>query len=198
MTLINVGKNTVYCWRDSENTWNEVSCLPLTLSSLREARLRIRKACNQNNLDEVSAYEIELLAEELLSNALYATYTKNKEEFVVLRWKLNSSQFMIMILDYGGGIPKENILSPKENTNLKPQEGCLPDGQKNIIKKFTRAGRGLSIIGGIAEKVDVLYHYPDGEFGCERQDKVAGSVVIARYRVKNCRSSKKSLNCLAN
>jgi putative hemolysin len=50
-----------------------------------------------------SGIHMALVADELVANAILASYAKNGSENIVLKWSMKDNIFMLSVLDYGGG-----------------------------------------------------------------------------------------------
>lgn len=84
-----------------------VMFLPPDLASIREFRRALRESLEENTFISKDIQQIELAADEALTNSISANYNSSSEETIICRWIVNNSKFTLWIVDYGSGLKKE-------------------------------------------------------------------------------------------
>lgn len=150
-----------------ENPSSFIMFIPPDMHSIKIFRAELTQSLEENNFPISDIKQIELACDEALTNAITANINNNSQETIICRWKIEGLKFLLTILDYGKGIPKEKLEeteSPKtlkefidhfhklqtENTNV------LPYGGKE--RKHKNMGQGLKIIKRLMDAVRIFYH----------------------------------------
>ncbi|MFO1480650.1 MAG: ATP-binding protein [Turneriella sp.] len=168
-----------------------VCFIPADLSAVAHVRSYIEHVANTFSLSEQSIFELALVADELVANAILASYAKNGNENIVLKWTMKDNIFTLSVLDYGGGfkitevfdeIPRGSDLasflrSLKEYREARrafiPLNGALIE--------HVRFGRGLRIISNLVRKLDIEFHDADGSTVHEPTANTVGSIITIEY-----------------
>ncbi|TGL62790.1 ATP-binding protein [Leptospira sarikeiensis] len=164
--------------------------LPPDLASIREFRRALRQSLEENTFASRDIQQIELAADEALTNSISANYNSSSEETIICRWIVNDSKFTLWIVDYGSGLKKEKI--EEQMTEAKPsslqdflkkvktyQEGkceVLPHRGKPTQHK--NLGKGLLIMQSLMDSVKIMYHCGEGRISSDPNDtSIRGSII---------------------
>ncbi len=168
-----------------------VCFIPADLSAVAHVRGYIESVANMFDLSEQSIFELALVADELVANAILASYARNGAENIVLKWTMQNGVFSISVLDYGGGfklsdvfdeIPKGEDLasflrSLKEYREAR--KAMIP--LNGSLIEHLRFGRGLRIISNLVRKLDIAFHESDGSTAKSPGQRTVGSIVTVEY-----------------
>ncbi|MCB1201105.1 MAG: ATP-binding protein [Leptospiraceae bacterium] len=178
---------------DSHGREEGICFIPCDLAAVSMVRDFIERKCVARKLKEEQAFEISLIADELVSNGIAATYEKDGSESIMLRYRISDDHVIISVLDYGGGfsLPEvqnrvpdgesledfmESLRVYRGSTKLKiPFQGKLTEHQK--------FGRGLQIVTGISDAVVIMLHTKDGKLTRNHAEDTLGAVVSVRYDI---------------
>ena len=168
-----------------------VCFIPADLSAVAHVRNYIESVAKTFGLSEQSVFELSLVADELVANAILASYAKNGAENIVLKWTMKENVFTLSVLDYGGGfkisevfreIPRGEDLasflrSLKEYREAR--KAVIP--LNGSLIEHLRFGRGLRIISNLVRKLDIEFHDADGTTGNSPSSNTVGSIVTVEY-----------------
>jgi anti-sigma regulatory factor (Ser/Thr protein kinase) len=168
-----------------------VCFIPADLSAVAHVRNYIESVAKTFSLSEQSVFELSLVADELVANAILASYAKNGAENIVLKWTMKDNIFTLSVLDYGGGfkisevfreIPRGEDLasflrSLKEYREAR--KAVIP--LNGSLIEHLRFGRGLRIISNLVRKLDIEFHDVDGTTGTSPSSSTVGSIVTVEY-----------------
>lgn len=168
-----------------------VCFIPADLSAVAHVRIYIESVAKTFGLSEQSVFELSLVADELVANAILASYAKNGAENIVLKWTMKENIFTLSVLDYGGGfkisevfreIPRGEDLasflrSLKEYREAR--KAVIP--LNGSLIEHLRFGRGLRIISNLVRKLDTEFHDADGSTGTSPSETTMGSIVTIEY-----------------
>ncbi len=168
-----------------------VCFIPADLSAVAHVRNYIESVAKTFALSEQSVFELSLVADELVANAILASYAKNGAENIVLKWTMKDNIFTLSVLDYGGGfkisevfreIPRGEDLasflrSLKEYREAR--KAVIP--LNGSLIEHLRFGRGLRIISNLVRKLDIEFHDLDGTTGTSPSSSTVGSIVTVEY-----------------
>ena len=190
--------NICYSWSKpsgDQNLHEGICFLENDLSGATAVRNHLEKKCSSLAIPERAAFEITLICDELVSNAIVVTHEMFNFSNVLFRWRLNNSTFCFCIIDHGGGfdIPRAMSLVPKANSFTDFIEQ-LKEYRKNSTVKIknhgrdvehTRFGRGLKIVKGLVASLKVTYHDSDGKTRDSLSENVVGSIITATYNINS-------------
>lgn len=168
-----------------------VCFIPADLSAVAHVRNYVESVAKTFGLSEQSVFELSLVADELVANAILASYAKNGAENIVLKWTMKDNIFTLSVLDYGGGfkisevfreIPRGEDLasflrSLKEYREAR--KAVIP--LNGSLIEHLRFGRGLRIISNLVRKLDIEFHDVDGTTGTSPSSNTVGSIVTVEY-----------------
>ena len=168
-----------------------VCFIPADLSAVAHVRNYVESVAKTFGLSEQSVFELSLVADELVANAILASYAKNGAENIVLKWTMKDNIFTLSVLDYGGGfkisevfreIPRGEDLasflrSLKEYREAR--KAVIP--LNGALIEHLRFGRGLRIISNLVRKLDIEFHDVDGTTGTSPSSNTVGSIVTVEY-----------------
>ncbi len=182
----------LFCnWPGKQRFEKGVCFIPADLSAVAHVRGYIESVAHTFGLSEQSVFELTLVADELVANAILASYAKNGAENIVLKWTMRDNIFTLSVLDYGGGfrisevfaeIPRGNDLasflrSLKEYREAR--KAVIP--LNGALIEHLRFGRGLRIISNLVRKLDIEFHDADGSTMTAPNDTTVGSIVTVEY-----------------
>jgi anti-sigma regulatory factor (Ser/Thr protein kinase) len=172
--------------------------LPPDMSCIKVFRKAIRKSLEENQFNPDDIVQIELAADEAVTNSISANVDNKSEETIICRWMISDKKITIYILDYGSGF-KMNAkkFSPENNEkpssfakfldSVKCHQSSKPEtlpfqgvetGHKNV-------GKGLKIIHTLMDSVKIMFHV-DGIVTDvpETGASISGSIVELEYDSK--------------
>jgi anti-sigma regulatory factor (Ser/Thr protein kinase) len=165
--------------------------IPADLSAVAHVRSYIEQTANTFSLSEQSKFELALVADELVANAILASYAKNGSENVVLKWMMKDNIFTLSVLDYGGGfkiaevfdeIPRGSDLASFLRSLKEYREARKAVVPLNgALVEHLRFGRGLRIISNLVRRLDIEFHDADGSTTREPGANTVGSIVTVEY-----------------
>lgn len=170
-----------------------VSFVPVDLASVAPLRDYIETKIRKIGLRDDHAFELTLISDELVANAIAATFENGVSDAIVYRWRMYSDRILISVLDYGGGFQLSNVFKeiptgdtlPEFLSSLrryrKKNRGMVRSGGQVI--EHNRFGRGLRIVTGLADAVYILYHSKDGSMTRNPVNETLGTVVSVRYNL---------------
>ncbi|HNL11376.1 MAG TPA: ATP-binding protein, partial [Turneriella sp.] len=168
-----------------------VCFIPADLSAVAHVRSYIEHVANTFSLSEQSIFELALVADELVANAILASYAKNGNENIVLKWTMKDNIFTLSVLDYGGGfkitevfdeIPRGSDLASFLRSLKEYREArraVIP--LNGALIEHVRFGRGLRIISNLVRKLDIEFHDADGSTVHEPTANTVGSIITIEY-----------------
>jgi hypothetical protein len=168
-----------------------VCFIPADLSAVAHVRSYIEHVAKTFSLSEQSVFELALIADELVANAILASYAKNGQENVVLKWSVKDNVFTISVLDYGGGFKISEVFEEiPRGADLASFLRSLKEyreARKAVIPlngaliEHLRFGRGLRIISNLVRRLDIEFHDADGSTVQEPTANTVGSIVTVEY-----------------
>ncbi len=182
----------LYCnWPGKARYEKGVCFIPADLSAVAHVRGYVESVAQMFNLSEQSIFELALVADELVANAILASYALNGAENIVLKWTMKDNVFSISVLDYGGGfkitdvfeeIPKGKDLASFLRSLKEYREARKATIPLNgTLIEHLRFGRGLRIISNLVRRLDIKFHETDGSTGRIPGAKTVGSIVTVEY-----------------
>lgn len=170
--------------------------LPPDMSCIKAFRKSLRQSLTDNLFQEEDIIQIELAADEALTNSISANVTSQSEETIICRWVIRDLKLTLYILDYGAGFKaKSSNLEPetdkpenmksflnKIKTHQAGKPTCYPFqgvkmGHKNI-------GKGLKIIYSLMDSVKILFHTDGNVVEDPDSGTISGSIVELEYDSK--------------
>ena len=150
-----------------ENSHSFVMFVPPDMYSVKIFRTELSNSLQENQFSLEDIQQIELACDEALTNAITANIKNQSKENIICKWKIEGLRFVLTILDYGRGIPKEKLEDSELPKNLndfikkfhelqKENTGVLPYAGTN--KPHKNMGQGLKIIRKLMDTVKILYH----------------------------------------
>ena len=152
-----------------QNEHSYVMFLPPDMGSVKEFRKELGNSLLENGFREADIAQIELAADEALTNSVSANIVNQSEETIICRWRIHDFKLTLYIVDYGKGIrhdmSKEAINVSKKN--LPEYLKHVRDHQSNKSDEHAgcgvdyihkNAGQGLNIIHALMDSVKIMYH----------------------------------------
>lgn len=150
-----------------ENSHSFIMFVPPDMQSIKIFRTELFNSLVENHFSSSDIQQIELACDEALTNAITANIKNQSQESIICKWKIEGSRFVLTILDYGRGIPKEKLeeADPPKTLNdfiqkfhalQKENASVLPYAGTN--KPHKNMGQGLKIIRKLMDTVRILYH----------------------------------------
>lgn len=93
------------------NEGSYVMFLPTDLTSIRELRLALKSSLLENSFSNKAVVDIELAADEALTNSISANVISGSNEMIICRWKIKDHKFTMWIMDYGSGLKSSKLES---------------------------------------------------------------------------------------
>lgn len=166
--------------------------IPADLSCVTKVRDYIDEKSRQANLSDQSCFEIALIGDELVANAILASYSKFASEYIVLRWKLRPDKMVISVLDYGGGFNMGKVFKEiPRGSDIGSFVDSLREYRKSRTTKvpisgkvteYTRFGRGLRIIAGLASQIWIEFHNAEGKIYTDPSADTIGTIITVEYK----------------
>ncbi|MDZ4725499.1 MAG: ATP-binding protein [Leptospira sp.] len=172
--------------------------LPPDMASVKVFRQELRRTLTENFFPVANIMQIELAADEALTNSVAANVCSCSDETIICRWRIEGSKFTLYVLDYGSGLRNENPVEDPDPELIKTNSSlCLSTFIENIKnhqirkpaalpyngndQKHKNMGKGLKIISAMMDSVKVLFH-GEGMVGEAPQGfKVMGSILALEY-----------------
>ncbi len=172
--------------------------LPPDMASVKVFRSELRKTLAENQFPNSNIMQIELAADEALTNSVAANVCNCSDETIICRWRINGSKFILYILDYGSGLHNEDPIAEtdknllKSNSslcfttfidNIRNYQGKKPDAMpyNGNQQKHKNMGKGLKIISAMMDSVKVLFHGEGMVDEAPQGFKVMGSILTLEY-----------------
>ena len=169
-----------------------IAIIPPDLGLLPTIFDKIEHCFEKKKISSDDKFQIQIISEELIANALLATAEKKKKSFITVHILLAKKQATIIVMDSGGGIKTDEVKKLRETgkdsiiflDSLKQGEKSTEInkyGRNHLHKRF---GKGLSIVGKLTDVLEVLFHDGNGNFSPRPQEQTVGTVFLARYIYK--------------
>jgi len=166
------------------------------MSAVKIFRKCLRESLEKYNFGVEDILQVELAADEAVTNSIAANVTCNSEETIICRWIIHDMKITLYILDYGAGFKSKSPVLNEESEikpnsiesfleQVKSHQATKPDtlpfhgmkvGHKNV-------GKGLKIIYSLMDSVKILFH-ANGVVVDAPGEHVSGSIVELEYDVK--------------
>ncbi|WP_167884799.1 ATP-binding protein [Leptospira fluminis] len=174
-----------------------VMFLPPDLSSIRDFRNALRESLEENDFSPKNIGQIELAADEALTNSISANINSDSVETILCRWIVKDSKFTLWIVDYGSGLKEERLRSAYNESKasslqefinkfqIYQENKCefLPMKGKPTFHR--NLGKGLRIIQSLMDSVKVLYHCKEGRISSDPGvSNIRGSIIELAFDAK--------------
>jgi anti-sigma regulatory factor (Ser/Thr protein kinase) len=182
----------LFCnWLDTDVSKKGICFIPADLAAVAHVRHYIENLAKEFGLSEQSIFELCLVADELVANAILASFAKNGEEHILLKWGMRDNVFTLSVIDYGGGfkiadvfeeLPKGKDLSSflrslKEYRQAR--KAVIP--LNGALIEHVRFGRGLRIISNLVRNLNIQFHDTEGMTAPTPTNLTVGSIVTVEY-----------------
>lgn len=172
--------------------------LPPDMASVKLFRRELRKTLRDNQFNDNNIMQIELAADEALTNSIAANVCNDCDETIICRWRIVGSKFTLYVLDYGSGLRNDEPMRDNDPELLRTNNAlCFTNFIENIRtyqnkrpkalpyngtdQKHKNVGKGLKIINAMMDSVKVMFH-GEGVVGEVPQGfKVMGSILALEY-----------------
>jgi anti-sigma regulatory factor (Ser/Thr protein kinase) len=168
--------------------------IPPDMHSVKVFREELVCSLRENQFPFPDIQQIELACDEAVTNAITANIKNQSKETIICKWKILNLKFVLTILDYGKGIPKEKLEDYEGPKNLKEyiekvnqlqkeNTNTLPFGGKEKIHK--NMGQGLKIIKRLMDAVKILYHNEEMVVSDPKEtNNIEGSILEIEFHSK--------------
>ncbi|MCB1141375.1 MAG: ATP-binding protein [Leptospiraceae bacterium] len=167
--------------------------VPPDMESVKRFRDEIKKSLEEHTFPGEDIQQIELACDEALTNSITANINNDSRETIICRWRISDEKFTLFIMDYGRGVPSEQMKSIQEKPkNIQSIMERLKEAQKKNPKelpygtnkkKHKNMGQGLNIIRNIMDTVKVFYHC-NGNVSEMPEEKINGSIMEFEFSCK--------------
>ncbi|WP_036096340.1 ATP-binding protein [Leptospira weilii] len=172
------------------NEGSYVMFLPTDLTSIKELRCALRTSLLENSFLEKDVFNIELAADEALTNSISANVKMGSDETIICRWMIKDCKFTMWIVDYGSGLKSKKLEALPADirvTNLDEYLNCVKRHQekkceilpwKGVRVPHRNVGRGLQIIQSLMDTFKIMYHCGGGQISSDPDEKnIQGSII---------------------
>jgi serine/threonine-protein kinase RsbW len=111
------------------------------ISNVKPIRLRIKHLCEQENIDEMDIYNIQLALDEACSNAIEHGCLNNPKKEIEVHFKLNDDIMELIVSDTGG-----IEFNPEFFERIA------------IKKEWGAGGRGIYLINSLLDEVSFIFY----------------------------------------
>ncbi|WP_051184874.1 ATP-binding protein [Leptospira broomii] len=180
-----------------QHSGSYVMFLPPDLSSIRDFRTVLRKSLEENKFLSKDIQQIELAADEALTNSISANVNCSSNETIICRWVLRDSKFTLWIVDYGSGLKQDKLESVSHEakaSTLKEFLSKVQNYQENKCEilpfrgkpvQHRNLGKGLQIMQSLMDSVKVLYHCKEGRISSDpAESNIRGSIIELAFDAK--------------
>lgn len=171
--------------------------LPPDMSCIKTFRKSLRQSLESNQFKDEDILQIELAADEAITNSISANVTSNSEETIICRWIIRDMKITLFILDYGAGFKSAmNQEDPVDEEKPATMKGYLEQVKSHQAGKpetlpfngikvgHKNIGKGLKIIYSLMDSVKILFHANGVVVDSPEESNVSGSIVELEYDVK--------------
>lgn len=149
------------------------------------------------------AMEILVLADEVVSNGLIASFTNSPErrsEMLFGRWSCTSSEFKLIVIDLGKGLFKNIVVeriaakTEREEIDIYQKSNVVTLMRNGKTYSHTRTGRGLAMINGLASdyRIDLITGdwvvHVEENINAETKPKIIGSRFSVKYALHDAQN----------
>ena len=154
-----------------------VCFVAIDLAGAAAIRDYIECKCKSLSLSDQAVFEISLIADELVSNAIVATYNQGKKDDVIFRWKIDDTVIKLSVFDVGGGIT--DLKKMMERKKVQSYSITMPNAGRAM--NYTKSGTGLRIVDSLSKEMDVSYYNDRGEASKVYDSEVLGTIITVSY-----------------
>ncbi|MDV6236073.1 ATP-binding protein [Leptospira ellisii] len=167
-----------------------VMFLPTDLTSIKELRSALRNSLTENRFSAKDISQIELAADEALTNSISANVKVSSDETIICRWLIRDHKFTLWIMDYGSGLKTEKLEAMPADTKPSNLKDYISYIQKHQEKKceilpcrgsqipHRNIGKGLQIIQSLMDSFRIMYHCGEGKISTNPDAKnIKGSII---------------------
>jgi len=163
----------------------DLDLLPVAIGNVEDCMIKA-------GVSQDDRVQVQILCEEILSNALFATAERNPKGQVIFHTKIEHKKSTIIVLDSGLGMDKEKVkkYSAMSNQMVEPHDQLKKLQRTTHIKKsgklhrHFRFGKGLKMIHNISDILEILYYGDDGMIVPHLPKSPKGTLVISTYIYK--------------
>ena len=180
-----------------ENDDSFVMFLPPDMASVREFRKELKNSLEVHNFCGEDILQVELAADEALTNSVTANVKNHSEETIICRWRIDNYKLTLYIVDYGKGfkyepekcsgacmdLPKslrgyiDSIMRHQSDT----KEHLPFSGVRQLHKNM---GKGLHIVHTFMDTVKILYHTEESISDNPEGSEIMGSIMQLDFDAK--------------
>ncbi|WCL51412.1 ATP-binding protein [Leptospira sp. GIMC2001] len=173
--------------------------IPPDMSCVKVFRKALRQSLESYSFSDEDIMQIELAADEALTNSVSANVCSNSDETIICRWIIQDLKITLFILDYGCGFRMDaKNEDPSESQSPTTMIGFLEKIRNHQCNKpetlpfngvrvgHKNVGKGLKIIHSLMDSVKIMFH-ADGEVmedGGANSERITGSIVELEYSGK--------------
>ncbi len=181
--------------KENENSY--VMFLPPDMASVREFRKEFKASLESHGFCGEDILQVELAADEALTNSVTANVTCNCDETIICRWRIEDYKLTLYIVDYGKGFKYEPerksgvcLDMPKSlrgyiDAIMHHQSGKtehLPfSGVRQLHKNM---GKGLQIVHTFMDTVKIMYHSEGAVLDNPEGSEIMGSIMQLNFDAK--------------
>ncbi|EKR25971.1 histidine kinase-like ATPase domain protein [Leptospira interrogans str. 2003000735] len=164
--------------------------LPVDLTSIKELRCALKNSLIENSFLAKDITNIELAADEALTNSISANVKMGSEETIICRWVIKDRKFKMWIVDYGSGLKSKKLdFLPADIrvTSLDDYITCVKRHQEKKCEilpwkgskvQHRNVGRGLQIIRSLMDTFKITYHCGCGNISSNpEENNIQGSII---------------------
>ncbi|EMN51239.1 histidine kinase-like ATPase domain protein [Leptospira interrogans str. L1207] len=172
------------------NEGSYVMFLSVDLTSIKELRCALKNSLIENSFLAKDITNIELAADEALTNSISANVKMGSEETIICRWVIKDRKFKMWIVDYGSGLKSKKLdFLPADIrvTSLDDYIICVKRHQEKKCEilpwkgskvQHRNVGRGLQIIRSLMDTFKITYHCGCGNISSNpEENNIQGSII---------------------
>ena len=185
--------------KENENSY--VMFLPPDMASVREFRKELKVSLDNHGFCGEDVLQVELAADEALTNSVTANVSSHSEETIICRWRIEDFKLTLYIVDYGKGFKYEPekcsgvcLEMPKSLRNyieaiMHHQSGKTAHLPFSGVKQLHRnMGKGLHIVHTFMDTVKIMYHSENAISESPEGTEIMGSIIQLNFDAKKHRS----------
>lgn len=195
MTAVDYTDLTFHHWGAEQSAQDIIAFIPEDISCVSKVRDFVEAKCKDIDMPEDYTFELALISDELVANAIVASHEFGSSEFIIFRWIIRPEYCSISVLDYGGGfnlpdvnkdIPEgENLTEFLASVQKYRETTSVEVPHKGKIVQHMRFGRGLRIVTGLVDDFRMLFHDNVGNLSPQKTEITSGTIVAVRYNLVN-------------
>lgn len=195
MQAVDYTKLSFHDWSTDGVNQDFVAFIPEDISCVSRVRDFVERKSKELDLKEDFIFELALISDELIANAIVASHEFGSNEYIVFRWVIRKDYCSMSIMDYGGGfnlpdvnkdIPEgENLTEFLASVQRYRDTTSVSVPHKGKIVQHMRFGRGLRIVTGLVDDFRMIFHQKDGDLSKRKTDDTLGTIIAIRYDFLN-------------